>query len=53
MVIDKRMIFTAKIAKNIAKLPTEEERQAALLAVKEGSRPFVANAVAAILRRSA
>jgi hypothetical protein len=53
MVVDKRIAFTAKVAKNIAKLATQEERDAALLAVKETSRPFVQNAVNAILRRSA
>lgn len=49
MVIDKRMAFTTKIAKNIAMLKTEEEREAALLAVKPESREFVAMTVRARL----
>lgn len=52
MVINKRGKFAIKIAKNIAKLPTEEQRSDALLAVHEDSRKLVEAAVKAILRNA-
>jgi hypothetical protein len=50
VVYNKRGKFAIKMAKNIAALPTEEQRADALLAVQEGSRQLVAAAVKAILR---
>ena len=51
-IYDKRTKFTLRVAKNIAKLPTEEQRSDALLAVNEGSRKLVEATVKAMLSHS-
>lgn len=43
--------FTLQVAKNIARLETEEERREALLAVHENSRELVEKTVNAIRSR--
>lgn len=50
MVINKVGKFALRIARNIAKLPTEEQRKEALDAVQPGSRQVVEAAVKAMLR---
>ena len=50
VVINKKAKFALRIAKNIAELPTEEERAAALAAVHPDSLQLIEAAVTAILR---
>lgn len=50
MVINKTAKFSLKVAKNIAKLSTEEERKEALDAVQPESRHLIEVTVRAILR---
>ena len=48
MVIDRKIFFTLRVAKNIAAIPNEKERMEALSSVKDGSRELVESAVNAM-----
>ena len=48
MVIDRKVFFTLRMAKNIASIPNEKERMEALSSVKDGSRKLIETTVNAM-----